>query len=78
VSETATEHTVQGLLIHVWYVEDQILMHSISVAAFFFLNLQSLKCILISSYILNKQSRSAEKGSSSSLGVGRGVNNASP
>jgi hypothetical protein len=28
--------------------------------------------------ILNKQSRTADKGSSSSLGVGRGANNSSP
>ena len=32
----------------------------------------------VSANILNKQSRTADEGCSSSLGVGRGANNASP
>jgi hypothetical protein len=32
----------------------------------------------VAANILNKQSRTAEKGWSSSLGVGRGANNSSP
>jgi hypothetical protein len=33
---------------------------------------------MVAGNILNKQSRTADKGWSSSLGVGRGVNNSSP